>query len=736
MTRLRVATVACVVFALLGLGAPAHAQDPPTQPRSDSSSTHYQVTFVARACTQYPEIMGNKVRDDTAESPAWPGRDNVYDEGRGVDPDVEAANSNGCSTLDGWRFTLGGGEARRSPLSVVTGPLQEVGPTADGAARLDANGRPTGQTIDGAVTVALTAEQVKAATSRQLWAQGGTPDDPLLAATQPGYGFGVLRCGYDGRAGTNVQWVGFPAEVRHVFCFAYYVRSAAPSGTLIIRAKPTRQLGYPQRFSFDASPSYTPDKKVSLVSSGDAVDATLVRTAGGVPGRIVGHAPDGWRLSDLSCSKSGAGQSVALTDVTLGTADVTTAPGEVVTCTYTFDPPVTVAGLAVRVWSDLAGGAFGVTVNGDGGPRQLQAAPGGRGDAADATGADLSALTPGQYTIAIAPPAGESSAWSLSAAACNGTGLKADGLVLTIQLAINTPMDCVVRMTHRAGTLDLSAVTVGGTGTAGFSVVRRPAENDDTAIDTGSAATGIGWAAVAATSQFGAPTTAQGNVPAGLDFGSYLVTPLAPAATIDGDWRLSSFSCDPGDAAASGATGAEVVPLHVSAADAKCVATFQLVASTKLQLTLRFDGDTTGRSGDASITLHCDDGSTGAVILPAGDNTDASLPQPLAFTDPAACIIESPDAGAALTAHATTTAVLDPAPGNAPLSLPGKLDVKRDVDEYTVTVTLTYTATGEPPQQATVLDTFRILPVALIGAGLIGLGLVILLVMVFRSRGV
>jgi hypothetical protein len=266
--------------------------------------------------------------------------------------------------------------------------------------------------------------------------------------------------------------------------------------------------------------------------------------------------------------------------------------------------------------------------------------------------------------------------------------------------------------------------------------VRRPAENDDTTVDTGSAATGAGWAATAATSSFSTPAEAQGNVPDALDFGSYLITPLAPAATIDGSWRLSSFACDPGDAAASGATGADVVRLRPGAADATCVATFQLVNSTKLQLMLRFNGDTTGRSGDATITIHCDDGSSGAVVLPAGDNTDASLPEPLAFGAPAGCVIEAPDDGAALTAHATATAVLDPAPGNAPLSLPGKLDVKREIDEYTVTVTLAYTATDEPAQQATVLNTFRILPVALIGAGLVGLGLVILLVMVVRSRGV
>jgi hypothetical protein len=731
--------VAAALFAAAALGmapaSPARAEDPPSQASSVSIATRYQVTFVARTCTSYAQVMANRVRDDTTEAATAPGRDNQYDEGEGVNPDVEAANGNGCTALNGWHFTIGAGAQRRGALSSVTGPTQDVGPTGSTTPLLNAAGAPTGKTIDGAVTVALTDDQVKRAVNRQLWVQGGTPD-----GTDPTYGFGALRCGYDGRAGTNVQWIGFPAEIRHVFCFVYYVQSAAPAGTLIVRTKPTRAVGYPQRFTYDATNSYTADKRLTVATAGNPADVSLVRTAGGLPSRVTAHPPAGWRLSDLSCSKSGAGQSLTATDPIQGTADVTLAPGEVVTCTFTFDPPVVVTGLAARVFSDLAGGTFGVTINGDGGPRQLQAAPAGDGSAADATGADLSTLTPGQYTISVAPPAGQGTLWSLATVTCNGDDVKPNGLVATVQLAISTPLDCVLRMARRPATLDLSAVTVGGTGTAAFAVVRRPdgagSSPDNAVIASGSTATGVGWSAAATTTAFGTAADAQGNLPGALDYGSYLVTPLAPPSTVDGAWRLSSFSCDPGDPAASGAAGANVVPLRLDAPDAKCVATFQFVPATKLQVTLRFDGDTTGRSAAASLTVKCDDGSSGAIILPTDDNTDRSLPQPLGFLAPTTCTVNRPDDGAAVTTTATTTAVLDPAPGNAPLSLPGRVDIKRDVDEYLVTVTITYAANQDTSRQATVLNTFRILPVALIGAGLVGLGLVILLVMVVRSRGV
>jgi hypothetical protein len=109
---------------------------------------------------------------------------------------------------------------------------------------------------------------------------------------------------------------------------------------------------------------------------------------------------------------------------------------------------------------------------------------------------------------------------------------------------------------------------------------------------------------------------------------------------------------------------------------------------------------------------------------------------PLGFLDATRCTVSQPVDGAATTANASVSAALTPAPGNAPLSLPGTVEVSKDIDEYTITVTISYAVTEAPPRQATVLDTFRVLPVALIGAGLVGIGLVILLVMVVRSRTV
>ncbi|WP_432835074.1 prealbumin-like fold domain-containing protein [Dactylosporangium sp. CA-092794] len=694
------------------------------QPASVSASLRYQVTFVARACNDYQSVMGNRVRDDHAESAAPTGRDNVYKDGDPVDPDVEAAGSAGCAPLNGWQFSLGGGHEKKGALSTVTAPAAGAGPTAAGAQLLDATGQKTGKTIDGAVTVPLTDDQAKAAARHQLWAQGGTPGDPLLAAAQAGYGFGALRCGVDDHTGGNVQWIGFPSGVRHVFCFAYYVKSAPATGTLIVRARTTRAAGYPQAFAFDASPSYASDKRITVDA---ATDATFVRSSGGKPSTVVSRTPAGWTLADLGCTKSGAGRSLVTTDVPTGQATVTLAAGEVVTCTFTYTPPVSPPGLTLRLYGDSPGGTFGLSVAdpAGGAPRLLTATPTGDGSATPAAGADLSALLPGAYAVTLTAPAEDAAAWSLSGAACGETELKPDAFTVTVQVTPDQPVDCTLRVSRKAGALELHGITVGGTGATSFAVTPR-----DQAV--------AGWSGVATTAGPGAAAVAQGDVPQSLRFGGYLVTPIPPLATADGTWRLTSFACDPGESQELPNLGADVVPLTVADAAGRCTASYLFEPARQLQVTLRFAGSVEGRAGPVMLDVDCADGSTGRVVLDAGDNGEASLPAPLAFLGPTRCTIGQPDAPATKDASVTFAATLDPAAGSSQLVVPGPVEIgadnAQDGQQYTVVVTVTFDAAQAAPTQQKVLDTFRVLPVALIGAGLVGIGLVILLIMVLRSR--
>ncbi|MER7275226.1 hypothetical protein ABT369_12275 [Dactylosporangium sp. NPDC000244] len=715
-----------MLVSAAGAASPASALEGES-PASISASLHYQVTFVARACDGYQNVMGNRVRDDNAENAAPVGRDSAYHDGDEVDPQVEAAGSTGCTPLNGWQFSLGAGHGKKGALSTVTTPATGSGPTAAAAQLLDRTGQKTGQTIDGAVTVTLTDEQAKAAARHQLWAQGGSPGDPLLAAAQAGFGFGSFRCAIDGHTNGNVQWVGFPSGARHVFCFAYYVKAAQPTATLVVRARTTTSAGYPQHFRFDSSASYNPQRRIDIDAK---TDATLVRSAGGAPGTVVAHTPAGWSLADLSCTKSGAGRSLAATDVPTATATVTLAAGEVVTCTFTFAPPPVQPGLTLRLYSDTAGGAFDLAVaDPAGGPaRHLSATATGDGSASLASGADLGTLLPGAYAVTLTAPAGDAAAWSLAGAGCGDQELKPEGWTVTVTLATAAAADCALRVTRKAGSIELRAVTVGGTAAAGFAVTPRKQGL-------------IGWSGVSTTAALGEPAVAQGDVPGSLTFAEYLVTPIAPLSTVDGSWRLSSFACDPGESPDPDDGAAGVVPLTASDPAAKCTATYTFEPARQLQLTVRFAGSAAGRAGAVVVDIDCEDGSSGRAVLGGDDNGEASLPAPLGFLSPTRCTVQQPQTPSSKDAKVSVTATVDPNPGNAPVAIPGTLQIgadnaanAQDAQETTIVVTVTFDTDAARPTQQKVLDTFRVLPVALIGAGLVGLGLLILLIMVLRSR--
>ena len=125
---------------------------------------------------------------------------------------------------------------------------------------LNPSGVKTG-TIAGAVTLQLTEDQItQASKANSLWVMGGTPTDPV--ATPANYAFGALRCGVDNLNGDNVEWVTFPSNSIHVFCFAYYVRRrrrpGRSSSASASRSRPSAGRA-PQTFRFTGNLSFTPD---------------------------------------------------------------------------------------------------------------------------------------------------------------------------------------------------------------------------------------------------------------------------------------------------------------------------------------------------------------------------------------------------------------------------------------------------------------------------------------------
>jgi hypothetical protein len=720
-----------------------------------SSATRYLVSFAARSCASYGDVTAGQVRGDDGETLGRPGQDSRYQLGQAVDPTVEDTAGAGCTALSGVRFTMGSGHERTGRLSTVTGdPVTTTPPTSDSTPRLDQVGRDTGGLLTGSVTVPLTDPQVDLAAQRQLWVQGGTPDQPL----QDGLAFGALRCSIDGRTGGNLQWLSFPAGARHVFCYAYYVRTTDAGGRITVRLRTTRPIGYPQRVPFASTLSFSPDGAFALASSGDPVEATFDRstTPAGQPGYALRpQPPSGWQVSDATCTASradkAAATSTATVDPVTGTALVGLASGDVVTCGYVLEPPAAPAGLSVRLFTPGTSGTFGVAVaapnaatagnaapapsasTAPGAPSsppagtapgqavgaQLTVSTGADGSAVTATGADLSTLASGRYTVSVAMP---STHWTLAGALCNGIPAAVSSTGVGVDLVAGVPLECVLRADLTPPTLRLNVVTGGDVATAAFAVV---------AVDSA----GAGWWAKVNTTGYGVPAAASGDLPNRMGFGTYLVTAIPPASTVTSGWRLATLSCDPADPDGSATAGAAVrITLTPGGADRTCTASYQSEATTRLQVTVQAAGSPFGRRGPAVVEVSCADGSAGRVVVAAGDGRQGSLPEQLAFLEPTQCTVVQASTGAAQTTVVKVAARLEPTTGDGPVDLPSQVDIAREVAQYTVAVTDEFGEPANLPRRSSLLSGLKGLPMLLVGVGGVGLVAVMALGVLLRRR--
>lgn len=708
-----------LVGALVPMAGPDAARADPPMPYVTSSATRYQVTFAARSCASFGDVVANQVRGDDGETIGRPGRDSGYQVGQPIDPNVEDDLDAGCTDLPGWRFSLGSGHEHKGPLSAVTGTVVTSPPGKDWTARLDSTGRDTGGLLASAITVPLNDDQVRLAVRRQLWVQGGTPAEPV----PDGYAFGALRCAVDGRTGGNIQWLTFPAGIRHVFCYAYYVKGAGTPGTVTVRMRTTRPIGYPQPVPFKSDLSFAPSGGFTLASSGDPVEQAFTRT----PGRYVvsPQVPTGWRVTEVTCSASRPDGASATSnwsiDQPTSTASATLAAGDAVACAYSLEPPAVPAGLTLRLYSPGAGAAFGVTLAaGSGTPQSLTAITASDGVAVTATGADLSTLAAGTYTATVAPPAAEVAGWTLTAARCNGTVASINGMTASFTVTSGTPLECVLGLTRKPPALTLNVVTAGDVAIAGFSVV--PADTADP-----------GWWSAVNTTGSGNPIAASGDVPKDLPFGSYLITAIPPRSTESSGWRLTTFACTPSDKVAT--AGAAIrVTLTPGGADPVCTASYQSEPTTRLQVSVQATGSPDGRRGPAIVEVSCVDGSAGRVLLAADDSGRTTLPEALAFLEPTNCTITQPSNGAAQASLVRATAVVEPSSGDGPLDLPSQVDVARDVALYTFSVTDEFGQPTTMPDHTSFLDELRALPIALVGIGTVGLGALIFLGVLLRRR--
>jgi len=498
------------------------------------------VTFVARVCPTYTDITANRARNNIQESLQDLGEDTPYQAGELMDPAVEQAHQPNCKPIPGWTFTLGTGYISKAvsgpwgALSIVTSPFAAPSiQTKSTIPLLDTQGRPTGQSIAGAATVELTPEQAAiAAHPDSLWAQGGTTSDPILSVPFPGqYGFGALRCAIDNLNGDNVEWIGFPSGVSHVFCFAYYVQPPPTSGTIIIHKQIQAPAGTTESFPFEGNISFNPGGKFELnVASGGSAQEVFYRAEtrpGDAPWSAREIVPANWRLTSLTCT-SRNGTSVTGTTLAQASVSIALAPSDTVTCNYTDEYVPPTGGLLIRkvTHGDTGRFAFDVTPESGGPATSAVAETTEEGLAVDAQPGPLN-LAPGGYTISETPP---SAGWKLTGVVCNEIQLP---LTQPIKISITAgqSMACTLTNTYTPpGAIKLSKVTVGGLATTGF--VISPASGAPVELHQS-----------ATTTHEGKPALAVGEPTTGLALGRYLIQETTPEPAGDGHWELTSVQC-------------------------------------------------------------------------------------------------------------------------------------------------------------------------------------------------
>lgn len=558
-------------------------------PASAATEPPYLVTFVARTCATYTDVMANLARNNLQESLRDLGPDTVYSPGQAITPTVEETAppvGRDCDPLVGWGFALGKGIAGKSPstlqLSTVTSPYGTSIATQASTPLLDAAGNPTGQQLAGAVTIALTDDQVRRAQSGQnLWTQGGTPAQPLNGLENE-YGFAALRCAVDNVNGDNVEWIGFPGQARHVFCYYYAVQPPPEAGTIIVR----KQLadGAPATsFLFHGNISYgdtTGDGTNDFVLSprpGEPAAITFIRgaiTGDEDPWTFEEIPQDGWNLvgGEPTCTATG-GSTI---EVDGAAVSVTLDAGDVVTCTYTNDLEHTgYLYLGKTTLGGIGTFPFEVDVPSPGSDVSASATtvtPGEQVKVADGFG------YAGTYTATETLPAPTvRGQWDASSAVCDDVEVPLTVVGNTASASREVAADdtavCVFTNTFTAGgSLAIDKTSVSGVGTFGFEVYEVNEATQDVVV----------LSAEATTVEPGIPAEAVGE---GLDHlavgdpDRYLVLrELLPPGPDGFDWIMDTFSCDDGLARADLIGGFVIVQLTDENPAVRCSVTNRLVA--------------------------------------------------------------------------------------------------------------------------------------------------------------
>lgn len=681
----------------------------------------YSITFAARVCDSYTDVLANKARNNAMESLQDLGADSNYTSWGVVTAEKEETGNPNCRPLPNWQMSMGNFLTGKKPstqnLSTVTGQFPTEVITGASTPLLSSDGLPTGDTLPGAVTVQLTADELAAANSPYgLWVQGGTPAAPLNGQ-QDQYGFAALRCSQDAVNGDNVEAIFFPSGQHHVFCFYYAVTPPPQSGTIVVQKQIANASNGTGTFRFDGSLSYADENNdgtndFSLTSgAGSPSSSTFIRgeVRGDEPAWTFQEAPTpGWDPPADPVCTSRTGDSGIAIDPTTHQVSVRLAGADTVTCVVTNTRDATGdTSLAVETLGGT--GTFPVTVTGPT-PAPAENFTGNAVtvlDGAPVTPWSGDGLSTGSYTMSeVLPAPTAAGSWEVQEASCsNGVDapttypVTATGQTRTITLTTITPTTnhCLfVNVFTPAGSITLEKTSIGGTGTFGYDIT--PLGTDDAPDSTTT------YRAAATTTAAGVPVTA---APVGTAADAlvvepstrYLVREQAPTGELTGYWRRTGFTCGPNSVEAAGAN-AFIVTLDTTNPDATCSVENTFERSGRFQVNVHTTADTALRPEVDEVDVTCDEG-TGIPVTTAAGTADGTSGLYVVFGG-ASCTLEQTATGAAT---GTTVATRATVRVNGAPAEPVNLEADRValaagrtviVDVYT-----TITAAAVPPTDPT-----------------------------------
>jgi len=692
--RLRRPLSLVTATAVLALSAAAGAAVAPAAQAATAPT--YQVTFVARVCPSYADIMANRARNNIQESLRDLGKDTVYKDGQPVSPSIEGPNDPACTPLDGWQFRLGTGIKGKTPatsyLSTVTGDYGQTITVQPSVPELDASGASTGRTIADAVTVTLTADQAKRAQQgSSLWTQGGTTTDPLLNAQFPGeYGFGALRCSIDNLNGDNVEWIGFAGQSTHVFCYYYAVKPPPQAGTIIVKKSLATGTNGPATFRFVGNISYTTTNDFFLTPQSDTApaSASFVRAAGDA-WDFEEQPAAGFTPVSLTCAETrppGAGPASTWV-ITGQKAVVHVGDGAVVTCEYVNkDTPPPTGELRLNKVTYGGVGTFAFTLTDPTGATHKYSAT-TKTEGSEVVVAQTPASPTGLWTAREALPAPTARGhWTAESVQCNGddiaftTSAGPSGTTYVTAKRTIGPrqtVDCTFanRFTQ-GGQVLIEKRSAGGVGYFAFPVLRADQLLDGTQPIVGftnySATTTAEGVVTPATARSGFPTLEHLAVGEG-EASTYLIAELSPPSTTDSTWNQTAITCTDVTTdlvvptVAQPAVSGVLVQLTDAHPRVRCVFDNQLVAAgtgggggevvkdAAVLVTKTISGTHAGQQGKVALSLVCADGSTGTFVLAAGVTGTHGTEEPFIVNDATSCTLTETTTGATSTVQLDST---------------------------------------------------------------------------------